>query len=131
VQKRFHASTQYGDWGGEAAADNADQLSLQKYLNEHNLVYPGELLIGTSIYIGENKNGEVGKVHAKAFLFTGFSDQHPNVKATIESLNGPIPVRTVKLTFELSDYVALFKRLHVFMTIKGLSLCGKEFVEAL
>jgi len=131
VQKRFHASTQYGDWGGEAAADNADQLSLYKYLQEQRLIHHGEFLVGTSLFIGENKNGQVGNVHVKAFLFTGSSEQHPNVKATIDSLNGPIPVRTIKLTFALSEYVALFKRLHIVMTIRGLNLCGKEFIEAL
>jgi hypothetical protein len=71
----FKASVQYGDWEGTAAADNADfGNSIREYLDKKQLIKPGEFLIATSLWVGENHNRKLGTILVRAFLLKGHQD---------------------------------------------------------
>ena len=52
-QENFHASVQYGDLKGTAAADRHDTKDISKYLASKGLVAEGEFLVGIEAYATE------------------------------------------------------------------------------
>jgi len=121
----FKASVQYGDWKGTAAADDADQITLSRYLESNGLIKDEEFLLGSSIYIGENHGGKIGAAYVTAYLFT--PPPNTTVDAALYEITGPIPVREVELEIPLEQYLAFFKRFKVFQTNKHLNLEGREY----
>lgn len=121
----FKASVQYGDWKGTAAADDADQVGLRKYLENHGLIQAGEFLIATSMWVGEN-HGKLGSVHVRAYLYTKGED-FDTVKAALDATTGPISVRVVDIDLAIEEFIILFKRFDLVITHRGLDLTGREF----
>jgi hypothetical protein len=111
-------------WG--RAADDADPVSLRKYMDDKGLIRAGEFLVATSIRVAENHGGRLGVVHVKAFLYAGH-DRFDTVKDALDAHTGPIPVRQVDLELKLQEFVGLFKRFNVMLTRKGLDLDGREY----
>jgi hypothetical protein len=124
----FKASVQYGDWEGTSAADDADPISLRKYLEDKNLIRADEFLIATSLWVGENHGGKLGMVNARAFLFAGRTT-FDTVKDALDGHAGPIPVRVVDLELKLEEFIGLFKRFDVMLTRKGFDLEGREYTQ--
>lgn len=122
---KFKASVQYGDWQGTAAADNADRVSLWKYLEDHHLIQTGEFLIATSMWVGEN-HGKLGSVFVRAYVYTKGND-FDTVKAALDATSGPIPVREIDLELTIEEFIILFKRFDLMLTRSGLDLTGREF----
>jgi hypothetical protein len=122
---KFKASVQYGDWNGTAAADDADQISLSRYLETKGLVDEKEFLVASSIFIGENHGGKLGGVYISAYLFTPPPDT--TVDVALDAITGPIPVREVELQITLEEYLGFFKRFKVFHTKRYLNLEGREY----
>lgn len=121
----FKASVQYGDWKGSVAADNADFESLEKYLDAKELRQPGEFLVATALWVGENHHGKLGTVYARAYLYPdrgGFD----TTKDAIEASAGPLPVRIVDVKLSLGEYIALFKRFDVMLIKRGFDLSDRE-----
>jgi hypothetical protein len=121
----FKASVQYGDWNGTAAADEADQISLSRYLEKNGLVKDEEFLVASSIFIGENHGGKIGGVYITAYLFT--PPPNTTVDVALDAITGPIPVRELELEITLDEYVGFFKRFKVFHTKRYLNLEGREY----
>lgn len=122
----FKASTQYQDWNGTAAADDADNnKTLSAFLIGKGLMTATESLIASSIWVGENKGGKLGTVSIAAFLFD--MPSFDTVKAALDSITGPIPVRKVDVDVSLEEYIGFFKRFAVVHTRKGFNIEGREF----
>lgn len=123
----FEAHVQYGDWKGTAAADNADETSLREYLQENSHMQDSDYLLATHIWIGENSHGRLENVFVHAYILEGYGD-YESVKKYLEKLGDePIPVRDVRLTFTLEQYIGLFKRFSVMLTTRAFDLKGREF----
>jgi hypothetical protein len=125
----FRASVQYDDWEGTSAADDADAISLHKYLQDKRLIRADEFPIATSLRVGENQGGKLGMVNARAFLFAG-PTTFDTVKDALVGHAGPIPVRVVYLELTLEEFIRLFKRFEVMLTRKGVDLEGREYTQA-
>jgi hypothetical protein len=110
----FKASVQYGDWKGTSAADNADKNDASQWLVNNGHKEADELLIGMTMFVGEN-HGEHRDPISVEFLFASPRD-HDNVKAMIESCNGPVPVRRVVVDIPLVEFFGLFKRFSVTLS---------------
>lgn len=122
----FKATVQYQDWNGTAAADDADNnKTLSAFLEGKGLMKDTESLIASSLWIGENKGGKLGSVSIAAYLFDRPS--FDTVKAALDSINGPIPVRKVDVEVSLEEYIAFFKRFAVIHTRNGLNIEGREY----
>ena len=124
----FRASVQYGDWEGTAAADDANvgSVSLERYLQERNLIRPGEFLVGVSFWVGENHDNRLGYVSVRALLFES-DGTFESVRQAVEATTGSIPVRSVDIKVTPEEFICLFKRFSVMLTWQGLSLEGREF----
>jgi hypothetical protein len=122
----FRAHVQYGDWEGTAAADASDQLEIHKYLRDKGLLQDNEFLLAVNIFVGENHHNEVGSVYVAAFIYEG-QDSFDKLKPILDKSTGPIPVRSVRLTLTLQEFVGLFKRFDVFLTWHGLNLADRDY----
>jgi hypothetical protein len=125
---RFRAAVQYGDFEGTASADNAGDIDVRKYLKERDLIKDDEFLLGTSVFIGENHGPKQPIfVQASAYLYKR-SGNFDDVARELKSVRGPIPVRVVTIDIENFDqFVLLFKRFDVTLTLKGLDLIDREY----
>lgn len=125
----FTVLVQYNDWKGASAADDADSISLSRYLKNEGLINEGEFLIAASLWVGENHGGKLGVVGVRAFLYAKEST-FEDVKSALNAEQGPIPVRVVEVELTLDEYVGLFKRFAVILTRKDLNIEGREYVQA-
>lgn len=124
----FKASVQYGDWEGTAAADGADNKTLEQYLSQQNLIHDGEFLIATHLFVGENHHGKIEHVFIEVYLYEG--ERFEEARNSLANTTGPIPVRVVRLDLSLEEYIGLFKRFAVTLTWRDLGLEGREFQES-
>lgn len=121
----FKATVQYQDWNGTAAADDADRNSLSDFLRTKGLMTGNEFLIASSLWVGENHGGKLGSVGITAYLFD--KPDHASVKAAIDAIAGPIPVRKVDVTVTIDEYIGFFKRFAVLLTRNGFDIEGREY----
>ncbi|SRR5713226_9760998 len=115
----FKASVQYGDWEGTAAADDA-HVDLKEYLEGKKLINPNEFLIAASLWVDEDY------VDVEVFAFQGKND-FESVKHALATIRGPIPVRKVNVKLTPKEFIGLFKRFAVVLTLKDLELEGREY----
>jgi hypothetical protein len=121
--EHFKASTQYGDWEGTASADEQPS-SIRGYLKKNGLIGDHEFLLAATIYVGEHSFDEP---YIKAFIFEK-GNQYESVKAALEAMKGPIPVRRVDVKLTVQEFFELFKRFDVVLTWHGLELEGREYI---
>jgi hypothetical protein len=122
----FKAGVQYGDWEGTAAADGADALAIDSYLEEKGLISGDEFVLAVNLWVGENHGGQLGSVSVRVFVHKG-PNHFDTLKPLLDSMTGPIPVREVRLELALEEFVGLFKRFDVMLTWHGLELEGRQF----
>jgi hypothetical protein len=122
----FKAGVQYGDWEGTAAADDGDEKSVERYLEDKGLIGKDEYLVAASLWVGENHDGRIGSISISAFIYAG-DEPIEKVAEAIHAAARPIPVRVVELNLPLAGFVGLFKRFNVLLTWKGLQLEGREY----
>ncbi len=121
----FRASVQYNDFVGTSAADGAGLGKLEKWMSENGHMHDGELLVGLELWAGEYHGKQEDPVHINALFMT--PGNYDNVKAAIDAAKGPIPVRGVSITMNLTDFFALFKRLAISFSRGGLLQPGVEY----
>lgn len=122
--QNFKASVQYDDWKGTSAADSADKGDARDWLKSHGLIKDGEFLLGIALYAGENHGTHTDPVYVEFMLAT--PGDHDNVQEKIDSANGPIDVRCVKVQMGLLEFFGLFKRFSVYLSAHGM-LEGHEY----
>ena len=123
----FRARTQYHDWTGTAAADDADVGRLDGFLRETGLIADGEFLLGVEIYVGENHEGQVKPPNVHALIFNGRN--FDNIATELADIDGPIPVRRARVDVSLNHLLGLFKRVSVNIGRRGLDLTDREYIE--
>lgn len=122
----FKAGVQYGDFKGTAAADRADKDDVTDYLRSNGLIQAGEFLVAVELWVGENHAGKVAQPSIRALVV----DAPDYDGAVREVLNqNPVPVRAINLPITLDQFLGLFKRFAVTLTIRGGELDGKEYRE--
>ena len=115
----FKASAQYDDWKGTAAADDADQNSMSRYLDAKGLKTANQFLIASSLWVSAQS------VSITAYLFD--KPDYDTVSAALDAITGPIPVHKVDVEVSLEEYFAFFKRFSVMHTKKGFNLEDREY----
>lgn len=122
--QNFHASVQYDDFKGTAAADRADHGDASIWLENKGLKQKGEFLLGFTLYAGENHGKHQDPIYAE-FLLALPSD-YDTVKSMVETSAGPVPVRKVTTQMTLVEFFGLFKRFSVYLSVDGM-LTGQEY----
>lgn len=119
----FKASVQYNDLKGSAAADNAD-MTAAKYWLKNNGHISDESVVGISMRAGENHGAHRDPVSV-TFLVSSL-DGHANIPEMLESSREPIQLRKICVDMNISDFLALFKRLEITLSNGGL-IEGKTY----
>ena len=122
--ENFHASVQYGDFKGSAAADRADQGDISDWLVKNGLKQDGEFLLGISFFVGENHGKHEDPIYVEFLLAT--PGDHDSVKAMIDAHDGPVFVRRVKTDMPLTQFFGMFKRFSVCLSSHGM-LDGRDY----
>jgi hypothetical protein len=126
MSEKFGAGVTYGDWEGTAAADDADQTNLTIVLRERGLLGENEILIGIHAYIGENHPGIVQTPFISALIFCGSSPSHDEALSQVR-LADPVPVKRVRLDLPLEEFVSLFKRFSIAISLSGFEFANREY----
>ena len=117
-QDNFHASVQYGDFKGTAAADRHDTYDISKHLNAQGLINEGEFLVGIEAYsrelMGNPKATEVD-VTVLVTRYEGYDD----VQAAVDS-GEPLKVRKIRLEMPIVEFFTLFKRFQISISSHGM-----------
>jgi hypothetical protein len=122
----FKAGVQYGDFEGSAAADRADQGDLSDYLRKNGLMQAGEFLVAAEVWIGENHGGVVKDPFIRA-LVVDAPDYDGAVRDVLNQ--DPVPVRKIDLPLSLNEFIGLFKRFAITLTVRGGELADKDYRE--
>ncbi len=118
AQENFHASVQYDDLKGSAAADNHDKNKMSKYLEQQGLINADEMLIGIKMWSGEvHTKTQDNPISVTAIVTT--SSGYENVKAAIDS-GKPLHVRNIRFEMPLNEFFGLFKRFEICISNDGL-----------
>jgi len=122
----FKAAVQYGDFEGTAAADRADKNDLGDYLRSNGLMQAGEFLVAVELWVGENHGGKVAQPSIRALVVDA-----PDYDGAVRNVlnQDPVPVRKIDLPISLDQFLGLFKRFAVTLTIRGGELGGKDYRE--
>ncbi len=112
----FKASVQYNDLVGTAAADRSDDNDATSWLRSNGHISQEEFVVGISLFVGENHGQHVDPVSAR-FLIA-------EMKAYDEY--SPINVRELHKDLSISDFLAMFKRLSIAISMNGM-LNGREY----
>lgn len=117
-QESFHASVQYNDSTGTAAADDHDNHDMTVYLKEQGLIQEGETLVGVEMWSGEvHADTQDEPVYVTALVSSG--DGYDNIQAAVDSGN-PLHVRKINLEMPLNEFFGLFKRFKISISRHGL-----------
>ncbi len=116
--ERFLASAQYNDWKGTSAADRADKNGAEDWLMANGHKQSDEFLLGITMFAGENHGTHKDPVFIE-FLLASPGD-HDSVKAMVESSQGPVEVRRVRVEMKLSEFFGLFKRFSITLSSHGM-----------
>ncbi len=120
----FKASVQYNDLIGSSAADLADQLDARKWLKNNGHINDDEILIGIKVWIGENHG--VHKDPVSVHFFVSTLDGFANIPEKFQAVGEPIKTRDIQIDMAISDFLALFKRLEITLSVSGM-LEGKSY----
>lgn len=71
--------------------------------------------------------GKLGRSYVTAYLYNKADNNHDNVKAELDALGGPIPVRKVDVPVSAERFISFFKRFSVMLTRPSLNLDGRDF----
>jgi hypothetical protein len=124
--KFFKAGTQYGDWKGSSAADcYQGSAGVEEYLEKKGLMKAGETCVAVEFGVGENQVGRKMKVYASAYLVHGQGVEA--IQREFDATPDPIPVRQVSFDMTHDDFVSVFKRFEVVLTLSGLRMEDREF----
>lgn len=116
--ERFIASVQYGDLKGTSAADRADKNDAEAWLVANGHKQKDELLLGISMYAGENHGKHENPVLVE-FLLAAPGD-HDSVLAMLNASNGPVMVRRVKVSMSVTEFFGFFKRFSIAFSAHGM-----------
>ncbi|MDX3976700.1 hypothetical protein [Shinella sp.] len=128
MSSRFNAFTKYGDWEGDAAADNSHPLKFAERLRSEGKMTDDEMLIGLQIDMGEHFKGRPIEFYVKAIIAP--VKDFEGAKERMASSGLMENVRVVEETLNADDFLDHFKRLAVTLTLSGLDLLGKEYTSS-
>lgn len=117
----FKAQAQYGDWVGDAHADDADLAGIRAWIADQGLLKEGETVVGVKFYAGAHDF-----ISIKALVVP--ENTYDTSKAYIDAkrAQGAIPLRQVDLALTAAEFLRHFKRFSVVLGVRGLLQVGDE-----
>lgn len=125
MSQRFRASASYGDWIGTSAADSADRGAIDDFVKKKGLIKHGEVLLGFSMYVGENHGGKVRPPYIYFFFFD--REDYENAKAALASMSDPVDLRRVRVDLTIEEFIGLFKLFSISMSLRNILEPDREY----
>ncbi|AFY59637.1 hypothetical protein [Synechococcus sp. PCC 6312] len=124
----FEACVQYNDLVGSVSADNSDQSSIYKWLDDRKLRNSNELVYGIELSIRENDGEELVNPVPVVLLLVADETQKTLSKKIADG-QVPINVRRIETLMTLPEFLSLFKRFNLTLSPNQnwQSLRGSEF----
>ncbi|WP_026619120.1 hypothetical protein M728_000781 [Ensifer sp. WSM1721] len=116
----FTAGVQYNDLKGTAAADEADNTSIQTFFRGKGIPDNGFVVALRAYYL----SSDPGKIGVRAVYADG--DGFDSVNDQIQSTEN-LAFKELDIDLPLAEFFSLFKRFNVVLTSKGLGLDGREY----
>jgi len=124
MSQTFRAEVQYQDWSGDAAADDADFVTIREYMKERGLMKDGDFLVAIRGSNGENtRNMAVTPMWVTALLVPA-----RDFDAAQKYLAQSNRVREVRFEMSVLEWAAAFKRFSVAMSWQGFDMAGRDYV---
>ena len=118
------ASTQYDDWKGTVAADNADiAKEIDSVFESTGKVTDDDFLVAFEFFAGENSVHLFGYYHPKSNSAGGWI---PSLKKDFEEKSGAIPLKRVQAKLTLEEFFSYFKRFSVVLAQDDIGIIGRE-----
>jgi hypothetical protein len=117
-QENFHASVQYNDFKGTAAADRHDMTDIGSYLDSLGLLKEGEFLIGVEVYARELM-GHAQVTHVDMTALVTRCEGFDDVQTAVDS-GTPLQVRKIRVEIPLVEFFTLFKRFQISLSVNGM-----------
>ncbi|WP_434707232.1 hypothetical protein J3P75_14855 [Pseudomonas sp. R1-1] len=117
-KENFHASVQYNDFKGTAAADHHDVNTIHKYLANKGLLKEGESLVGIETYSTELA-GKSQVTDIDVTILATEYEGYENVKAAVYS-GEPLKVRKIRFEMPIVEFFTLFKRFQISISNDGM-----------
>ncbi|WP_085299237.1 hypothetical protein [Cognaticolwellia mytili] len=125
--EKFTASTQYNDWKGTSAADDADEIGMNEWLKKKGHKLDNEFLIGVKVFAGENHGEHKDPVSVEFLLveLAGFDTVEEKFKSTA----GPVELKSVRVDMPIIEFLGLFKRFSIGLS-RSEMLNGREYIRS-
>lgn len=118
TQENFHASVQYNDSVGTAAADDHDTSSIGEYLRKKGLISTDDYVVGVKMWSGE-VHGQYQNDPVYVSAYVARSGEYDNLQQAVDS-GAPLKVLEIKLEMPLNEFFGLFKRFEIAISRHGL-----------
>ena len=82
-------------------------------------------MVGASLYVGENHDENVEVPYIQLHFYEG--PDNDTVAAALAAAPNPVDLRTVRVTLTMNDFLSLFKRFSLTLSVRTLNLEGREY----
>ena len=114
MQETFKAGTQYGDYKGTVAADDADLSTLMFAMRSKLGIAEDQHIVGYSF----EANYELRTSDIESISVTLYLNNDDNLKEKITNFE-TIDVTKVEGDISLTEFFGLFKRFEIYLSSKG------------
>lgn len=121
MNPEFKASTQYNDWQGSIATDDADDNDLWDILRNQGHITGNDYLVGVEFYSLPGVSAK--EITVRCLILPLQSGETVD---QVLAAGDPVQVKEVELDFTPNDFFELFKRFNGTLS-KGQILEGREY----
>ncbi len=123
MSETFMAGVQYNDLKGTSAADEQDVKQIDRWLKENHHIDSNDSFVGLSMHANGTNEQSVS-----VSFFTINLEVDQNIPDLITSSQSGVPVKKINIDMNTSEFIRLFKRFNVTLSISGL-MEGEEYNE--
>lgn len=117
----FTAQAQYGDWSGDAEADDADVQAIRWYVKEKGIIKKEDQVVGVRLYSGSN--------FISISVLVVRDGNEGDFEEALRDRTRKLPVESVDVELTLPEFFKLFKRFSVALAPRGIDIAGREYDE--
>jgi hypothetical protein len=125
MSETMKASVHHSDWDGTAAASDTDGVAVRKYLEDRKLLSDDEFIVAIKLSVGEKIDGQLAEPFIQVLVLN--TAGYESVEAVIRE-NETIILRKIDLDLSVLQFIGLFKRFSVALTVPGLGLEERDYV---
>ncbi|SOZ12090.1 hypothetical protein [Cupriavidus taiwanensis] len=118
----FTAQAQYGDWSGEAEADDADLQGIRGYVQDKRIINKEDQVVGVTFYSATDDFISISVLVVR-------DGNEGDFEEALRDRTRKLPVESVDVELTLPEFFKLFKRFSVTLAPRGIDIAGREYDE--